>query len=194
MAFIELIDRFVGEFNDLVKYFKQRSKTKYYGDRFEEWVVLHSNIQPIYSKSKGFWELLEWRGDKSINEYAPISNAYPDLFLRCLQGGKTPYAKNEIIGIECKWRSLDKLNNSNPFFIKKSKIIKYEQALRIQKTTRLFYVWGFGWENDQPKFIYVIPNTALYLYNEETDEIIFQNVNYEDYKVEEVNPLVYYKK
>ena len=44
----QFIDDFVGVFQyrfmDTFQYFKERKKSKYLGDRFEEWVVNNSNI------------------------------------------------------------------------------------------------------------------------------------------------------
>ena len=44
----QFIDDFVGVFQyrfmDTFQYFKERKKSKYLGDRFEEWVVKNSNI------------------------------------------------------------------------------------------------------------------------------------------------------
>lgn len=51
----QFIDDFVGVFQyrfmDTFQYFKERKKSKYLGDRFEEWVVKNSNIS-IIRKSK----------------------------------------------------------------------------------------------------------------------------------------------
>ena len=41
---MEILNRLIGELKEALQYFKQRTKYKYYGDRFEEWVVMHSNI------------------------------------------------------------------------------------------------------------------------------------------------------
>ena len=47
----QFIDDFVGVFQyrfmDTFQYFKERKKSKYLGDRFEEWVVKNSNITLI---------------------------------------------------------------------------------------------------------------------------------------------------
>lgn len=70
----QFIDDFVGVFQyrfmDTFQYFKERKKSKYLGDRFEEWVVKNSNISkegyPDLCDKKIFWRLLDWRGDKYI--------------------------------------------------------------------------------------------------------------------------------
>ena len=50
---MEILDRIIGEIKDAFKYCKTRSKNKYYGDRFEEWVVRNSNIQKIHPGKGG---------------------------------------------------------------------------------------------------------------------------------------------
>ena len=57
----------VCKFRDTFMYFKGMTHNKYLGDRFEEWVVTHSNITRFPFNStheKAYWRLLEWRGDK----------------------------------------------------------------------------------------------------------------------------------
>lgn len=64
----QFIDDFVGVFQyrfmDTFQYFKERKKSKYLGDRFEEWVVKNSNISkegyPDLCDKKIFWRLLDW--------------------------------------------------------------------------------------------------------------------------------------
>lgn len=82
---MEILNRIIGELKEAFQYFKERTKHKYYGDRFEEWVVMHSNISkdgmPDTGKHAPFWRLLEWRGDKYVNGYRPVSSSAPDLLL-----------------------------------------------------------------------------------------------------------------
>ena len=85
---MEILNRLIGELKEALQYFKQRTKYKYYEDRFEEWVVMHSNISkdgmPGTGGTSPFWRLLEWRGDKYINGYYPVSSSAPDLLLECI--------------------------------------------------------------------------------------------------------------
>lgn len=48
----------------------------------------------------------------------------------------------------------------------------------------LYYIFGFGWEDDQPKEVYLIPSTAIYTFDRGTEEVRFlKSVKYEDYQV-----------
>ncbi len=206
MAFIKLIDRFVGEFNDLVKYFKQRSKTKYYGDRFEEWVVQNSNIKPLRNSENEFWKLLEWRGDKCIiindvTTFAAESNSDPDLLLQCITFSNY-YENGEIIAVECKWRQ--KLGNE--FWINETDIIKYQNYLRNnQRVNALFYIIGIGWENNHPEELYLIKLKDILDINIKTrktkkDGIELEirvrpiyNQKLQNYKISLNKPIMYWK-
>ena len=109
----QFIDDFVGVFQyrfmDTFQYFKERKKSKYLGDRFEEWVVKNSNISKDgYSDlcdKKIFWRLLDWRGDKYIEGYRPLSSSSPDLLMECVTTTSTIHEVGDIIAVECKWRS-----------------------------------------------------------------------------------------
>ena len=167
---MEILDRIIGEIKDAFKYCKTRSKNKYYGDRFEEWVVRNSNIQKIHpGKGKPFWKLLEWRGDKYIDGYSPLSSSAPDLLLECLSDQNRPfYNLGEIIAIECKWKSKEA-----DFFLKLEDIEKYETYVREYSrypVKCLFYVFGFGWSDNGPETVYVIPSYKIYDYDKTNDE------------------------
>mgnify|MGYP007113737844 CR=1 FL=1 len=109
----QFIDDFVGVFQyrfmDTFQYFKERKKSKYLGDRFEEWVVKNSNISkegyPDLCDKKIFWRLLDWRGDKYIEGYRPLSSSSPDLLMECVTTTSTIHEVGDIIAVECKWRS-----------------------------------------------------------------------------------------
>ena len=191
---MEILNRIIGELKEAFQYFKERTKHKYYGDRFEEWVVMHSNISKDGMQGTGehlpFWRLLEWRGDKYVNGYRPVSSSAPDLLLECISNKSSSYVSGDIIAVKCKWRS------TVSFFIPKSDAEKYEKYFRTNKTRypvkHLFYLFGFGWSRNAPEAVYVIPSTALYEYDEETFEITFPNgesmkekqLRMEDYKVQ----------
>ena len=147
----QFIDDFVGVFQyrfmDTFQYFKERKKSKYLGDRFEEWVVKNSNISKDgYSDlcdKKIFWRLLDWRGDKYIEGYRPLSSSSPDLLMECVTTTSTIHEVGDIIAVECKWRS--KIG----FYLDIKDIEKYEGYMNSNLLNRpiknLFYVFGFGW-------------------------------------------------
>lgn len=167
---MEILDRIIGEIKDAFKYCKARNKNKYYGDRFEEWVVRNSNIQKVHpGKGNPFWKLLEWRGDKYIDGYSPLSSSAPDLLLECLSGqSRSLYEPGEIIAIECKWKS-----RTADFFLRPEDIEKYESYIRESSRYPikcLFYVFGFGWSGDCPEAVYVIPAHKLYHYDKDADK------------------------
>lgn len=199
---MEILDRIVGELKDAFKYCKTRTKNKYYGDRFEEWVVKSSNISKNgfwdSHNSKAYWKLLEWRGDKYIDGYRPLSSSAPDLLMECISDKKRQVG--EIIAVECKWRST--LHN---FYLEKEDVCKYEGYVRNNKSKDsikcLFYVFGFGWSDNNPKMVYVIPADKLYDYNKDTCAISFHAkgsaadiaAQFDDYKWE-ANYLMYWYK
>lgn len=155
---MSILERIIGELKEAFQYFQSRSKNKYYGDRFEEWVVKNSNISKNLSNpndGKSFWKLLEWRGDKHIDGYSPTSSSSPDLLLECVANSSPIYKTGEIIAVECKWRS------KTAFFLNKTNIEKYEEYINACEPRfpikNLFYVFGFGWSCDKPNFIYIIP-------------------------------------
>ncbi len=127
----QFIDDFVGVFQyrfmDTFQYFKERKKSKYLGDRFEEWVVKNSNISKDgYSDlcdKKIFWRLLDWRGDKYIEGYRPLSSSSPDLLMECVTTTSTIHEVGDIIAVECKWRS--KIG----FYLDIKDIEKYERYM-----------------------------------------------------------------
>ena len=159
----QFIDDFVGVFQyrfmDTFQYFKERKKSKYLGDRFEEWVVKNSNISKDgYSDlcdKKIFWRLLDWRGDKYIEGYRPLSSSSPDLLMECVTTTSTIHEVGDIIAVECKWRS--KIG----FYLDIKDIEKYEGYMNSNLLNRpiknLFYVFGFGWCGDSPESVYVVP-------------------------------------
>ena len=144
---------------DTFQYFKERKKSKYLGDRFEEWVVKNSNISKDgYSDlcdKKIFWRLLDWRGDKYIEGYRPLSSSSPDLLMECVTTTSTIHEVGYIIAVECKWRS--KIG----FYLDIKDIEKYEGYMNSNLLNRpiknLFYVFGFGWCGDSPESVYVVP-------------------------------------
>lgn len=175
----QFIDDFVGVFQyrfmDTFQYFKERKKSEYLGDRFEEWVVKNSNISKDgYSDlcdKKIFWRLLDWRGDKYIKGYRPLSSSSPDLLMECVTTASTIHEVGDIIAVECKWRS--KIG----FYLDIRDIEKYERYMNSNLLSRpvknLFYVFGFGWCGDGPESVYVVPARELYDYDKDTCRITF---------------------
>lgn len=155
-------------------FWKERSDIKYKGDRFEEWVVSHSNIHKDGSY-RGYWRLLDWRSDKFIDGYYATNNKAPDLLLECIYNSQqSSYNIGDTIAVECKWREV------RSFFLDKDKIYGYESYLRqnrpADRPTTLFYVFGFGWENGSPLEVYVVPSYVLYKY--------FLNPNTNEYQLQ----------
>lgn len=114
---MEILNRILGEIKITFLHFKERSKNKYYGDRFEEWVVKSSNISKDGSNNSNFWKLLEWRGDKYIEGYRPLSSSSPDLLMECISDKSVFYTSQERIAVECKWRS------KKTFFLMKNALL-----------------------------------------------------------------------
>ena len=166
---MEILNRILGEIKITFLHFKERSKNKYYGDRFEEWVVKSSNISKDGSNNSNFWKLLEWRGDKYIEGYRPLSSSSPDLLMECISDKSVFYTSQERIAVECKWRS------KKNFFLDEKCIIKYEDYISSDEhkypPKHLFYVIGFGWSCDNPEVVYVIPAKKLYNYSKEKHKV-----------------------
>lgn len=188
---MDLFDYIGTKLRDTFSYFKSRTKNKYEGDRFEEWVVSNSNIQKDPRKSDGnpFWRLLEWRGDKYIKGWYALSNLSPDLILECVSNKENKiYCTGQCIAVECKYR-----NHRNDFFLKKEHIVNYEEYVADEKNhiCALFYIFGFGWKNDAPEEVYLIPSTAIYEYDRKSQNVDFKcsrdesarEDRYKDYKV-----------
>lgn len=171
---MEILNRIIGELKDAYQYCKTRNKSKYYGDRFEEWVVQHANISKTGKPNperKFFWRLLEWRSDKYVDGYYPQSSLAPDLLMECILDGSTKYQCGHLIAVECKWKS--KTN----FKLEIEQIKRYEQYLIANRhrfsIRKLFYIFGFGWKDGEPESVYIIPSGELYEYDSENDFVYF---------------------
>lgn len=131
---------------------------------------------------KIFWRLLDWRGDKYVEGYRPLSSSSPDLLLECAVDRSRIYKVGEIIAVECKWRS------KVGFYLDRKDIEKYEVYMNINQLNRpiksLFYVFGFGWVNDAPEHVYVVPARELYDYNKDTGQVTFPAKEGESEKLE----------
>lgn len=169
---MDVFDYINRKLRDTFAYFKSRTKAKYEGDRFEEWVVSNSNIQknPKAADGKSYWRLIEWRGDNYISGWYALSNLSPDLVLECISDKANQYL-GKYIAVECKYR------NRKNFFLEPKQVKNYEEyiAERKPKIGVLYYLFGFGWKNDSPKEVYLIPSTALYTCERGTGEISFLN-------------------
>lgn len=157
-------------------FWKERSNQKFKGDRFEEWVVCNSQI---YKSDTPFayWRLIDWRSDKFVDGYFPQSSKDPDLLLECIYEGEiTSYRYGERIAVECKWRE------KRSFYLDKERIYDYESYLQRSSIDNLFYVFGFGWKEDAPEEVYVIPAGALYecLQNDDDDDYIIRFTTQEE--------------
>ncbi len=189
------------KFRDTFMYFKGMTRSKYLGDRFEEWVVTHSNITRFpFNKTheKAYWRLLEWRGDKCAfldddtrvhvdevsssldllrgvrdvsqitdiqrnckGKWYALSNLAPDLLMEGIHEG-ADYGK--IIAVECKYRS-----KNNGFKFKDNQVLNYTRYIdrSPNEISQLYYLFGFGWCDQGPKELYLIPADELYTVNGE---------------------------
>lgn len=134
-------------------------------------------IQEKYSG--GFWigEVINM-----LRGYRPLSSSSPDLLLECAVDRSRIYKVGEIIAVECKWRS------KVGFYLDRKDIEKYEVYMNINQLNRpiksLFYVFGFGWVNDAPEQVYVVPARELYDYNKDTGQVTFPAKESESEKLE----------
>lgn len=150
---------------DMARYWRERSTAQYHGDRFEEWVVRHSNIKGSEEKPyEPDWLLIDWRSDKYIKEggYYPLNSCAPDLLLESIPSDRNKvYKAGALILVECKWRSA-----MDDFFLEQKVVEKYERYIETSRLKEpihaLFYVFGFGWEGDVPQAVYALPSQVLY--------------------------------
>jgi hypothetical protein len=102
--------------------------------------------------------------------------------LECAVDRSRIYKVGEIIAVECKWRS------KVGFYLDRKDIEKYEVYMNINQLNRpirsLFYVFGFGWVNDAPEQVYVVPARELYDYNKDTGQVTFPAKESESEKLE----------
>lgn len=135
---MDVFDYINMKLRDTFAYFKSRTKKKYEGDRFEEWVISNSNIQknPKEADGKSYWRLIEWRGDNYISGWYALSNLSPDLVLECISDKGNQYFGSSI-AVECKYR-----NKRNDFFLEPRQIKNYEEyiAERKPRIKELFYL------------------------------------------------------
>lgn len=151
-------------------------------------VYTHRSVPPI-----------EWRGDKYIEGYRPLSSSSPDLLMECISDKSVFYTSQERIAVECKWRS------KKNFFLDEKCIIKYEDYISSDEhkspPKHLFYVFGFGWSCDNPEVVYVIPAKKLYNYSKEKHKVKFhfrkEDVDrlelFDDYKHKNTSKYLIYK-
>lgn len=186
---MDIFDYVGNTLRDTFAYFKSRTKHKYEGDRFEEWVVTHSNIQkcPKTYDARTYWKLREWRSDKYIQGWYALSNLAPDLILECTKFDISN-TKEKVIAVECKYK------NKIDFSLKKKHVLNYEHYCdeAHPPINALYYIFGFEWEGNAPKSVYLIPAKALYRYDKKSNTISFlhnpsnteQGLWYEKYKIQ----------
>lgn len=115
------------------------------GREFEDFVLELFDL----GESRAY-SLIEWRGDKSNGEIAPVSNTYPDFVIE--------YKKDNIkkrFAVECKWRA------SIPRYISKP-LLATEQIERYQEYAKeanmnVNIVLGIGGEPSMPEELYIVP-------------------------------------
>lgn len=188
MNLFEKVKEFVTAFTEYEIKFGKKEK----GNRFENWVVSHSNIFNEYAdKTKPFWSLQHWSSDKYHNGYSAVSNKFPDLILKCVASESKIYNFNERIAVECKWR------DKPSFFVNWESILSYEKFMNENSNVKeLFYVFGFGWKNQKPEEIYLVPSKKFYTFDLEKKSVNFlnksQNIHlFEKFKIKDVNKFIY---
>ena len=99
-----------------------------------------------------YFQILDWRSDKSHDGKYPLSNLYPDI--------EFAFRLNELeicFAVECKWR---KNFYNNGFAIKSKQVNRY---FTYQKSLneKVFIVLGVGGTPNDPSYLYVIPLSSL---------------------------------
>ena len=114
------------------------------GREFEDYVI--EELLQI-GKKESKVQLLEWRGDKSLEGVFPEANRLPDLVVSFKRGKK--------IALECKWRNTIKLPyNQDLFKTEKTEIFKqYSEENNID----VWFVIGVGGEPNAPEEQYLLP-------------------------------------
>lgn len=98
------------------------------------------------------------------------------LVLECISGP----SKGKLIAVECKYRN--SINSRNSFDINTNQISNYVNFCKRSKILEFYYIFGFGWENDAPKEVYLIPSSELYRYtiDENQDKISVDIIKHEN--------------
>ena len=96
------------------------------------------------------YSLIEWRGDKSNGEIAPVSNTYPDFVIE--------YKKDNIkkrFAVECKWRASIPRYMSKPL-LATEKIERYQEYAK-EANMNVNIILGVGGEPSMPEELYIVP-------------------------------------
>ncbi|HNW69367.1 MAG TPA: hypothetical protein PKI01_03115 [Bacteroidales bacterium] len=118
-------------------------ENKIKGDAFEKWVVKKFD--------RDYFQVEEWRSDKSVDGIFPTSNHFPDLEISFFDP-KSNTCKT--FAVECKWRkALYKggINWAEGYQIKN--YADYAAKLSIP----VFVILGLGGEPENPVSVFIIP-------------------------------------
>lgn len=126
--------------------FSQEELKKNQGLAFEHFVV--KNFDPNYFK------LVNWRGDKYVDGYYPLSNLDPDLDYIYQDN-----ARKESFAVECKWRK-DFVNNT--VTIAEERQLNNYRRYQNTKNYPVFIILGIGGSGSQPESLYIIPLNEVF--------------------------------
>jgi hypothetical protein len=96
--------------------------------------------------SKDFFDIIDWRGDKSHQGFYPQSNCFPDLVMHY-----TP--KHIDFAVECKWRQ----NFYDHFDQKIQDQIETYKKFSAERQLKVFLVIGIGGSPHAPTHLYIVP-------------------------------------
>lgn len=121
--------------------FSQEELKRNNGLAFEQFVVKNFD--------RNYFKLLNWRGDKYIDGYYPLSNLDPDLdFIY------KDTTRQESFAVECKWRQ--RFINGSVKLAEERKLMRYRDYQK-SKGYPVFVVLGLGGTASQPEKLYIIP-------------------------------------
>ena len=119
------------------------------GREFEDFILELFDLNETRTYS-----LLEWRGDKSLGEISPVSNAYPDFVLEYKEE-----KRKKKFAVECKWRASIPRRFTLPLF-EPEQITRY-QEYAAEKAQNVYIILGIGGEPSMPEELYLIPIDAI---------------------------------
>lgn len=115
------------------------------GREFEDFVLELFDL----GESRAY-SLIEWRGDKSNGEIAPVSNTYPDFVIE--------YKKDNVkkrFAVECKWRASISRYSRKPL-LAAEQIERYQEYAK-EANMNVNIVIGVGGEPSMPEELYIVP-------------------------------------
>lgn len=158
------------------EYWKPRTRNKALGDKFEEWVVLHSNCQRAVRKDKNddgekkyvnYWDFLSWSSDKYFERenkeyklrYYADTNLQPDLIFQAnKECPSNSHGDDRKIAVECKFTPGDTI------FIKQYQLRRYAEFNEKNKIANFYFVLGYGYKSffsNTPKDVFLVKGQLL---------------------------------